>query len=104
TRGGARSASARCRPATPRPPALRDPCRVSITTGERMARVSHSRVQNYLVLGLMGAGDLVAGLVLSAIGVMKDNQVLSIVGTVLLISGPGMLAFLVWSRNKPETL
>jgi branched-subunit amino acid transport protein AzlD len=69
-----------------------------------MGRVSDSRVQNYLVLGLMGVGDLVAGIVLSAIGLTKDNQVLSIVGTVLLISGAGMLAFLVWSRNKPETL
>ena len=66
--------------------------------------MSDARVQNYLVLGLMGVGDLVAGVVLSAIGLTKDNQVLSIVGTVLLISGAGMLAFLVWSRNKPETL
>jgi hypothetical protein len=69
-----------------------------------MSRVSDSRVQNYVVLGLMGAGDLIAGLVLSAIGLSKDNQVLAIVGTVLLISGAGMLAFLVWSRSKPETL
>jgi hypothetical protein len=69
-----------------------------------MSAVSDSRIQNPLVLGLMGVGDLVAGLVLSALGLTKDNQVLAIVGTVLLISGAGMLAFLVWSRNKPETL
>jgi hypothetical protein len=69
-----------------------------------MSAVSDSRIQNPLVLGLMGVGDLVAGLVLSAIGLTQDNQVLAIVGTVLLISGAGMLAFLVWSRNKPETL
>jgi hydroxyethylthiazole kinase-like sugar kinase family protein len=66
--------------------------------------VPDSRVQNYLVLGLLGAGDLIAGLVLSAIGLTQDNQVAAIVGTVLLISGAGMLAFLAWSRNKPETL
>jgi Flp pilus assembly protein protease CpaA len=69
-----------------------------------MSHVSDSRVQNYFVFGLMGAGDLIAGLVLSAIGLSKDNQVLAIVGTVLLISGASMLAFLVWSRSKPETL
>jgi hypothetical protein len=69
-----------------------------------MCPVSDSRVQSYLVLGLMGAVDLIAGLVLSAIGLSKDNQVLAIVGTALVISGAGMLAFLVWSRSKPETL
>jgi hypothetical protein len=63
-----------------------------------------SRVQSYFVLGLMGAGDLIAGLVVSAIGLTKDNQVAAIVGTLLVISGAGMLAFLAWSRNKPETL
>jgi hydroxyethylthiazole kinase-like sugar kinase family protein len=67
-------------------------------------RVADSRVQNYLVLGLMGTGDLVAGLVLSVIGLSKDIQVMAIVGTVLVLSGAGMLAYLVWSKSRPETL
>jgi hypothetical protein len=66
--------------------------------------VSGSRVQNSRVLGLMGAGDLVAGLVCAAIGISRDIQVLAIVGTVLVISGAGMLAFLVWSKSRPEAL
>jgi threonine/homoserine/homoserine lactone efflux protein len=66
--------------------------------------VSEPRVQSYLVLGLMGAGDLVAGLVCAAIGLSRDVQVLAIVGTVLVISGAGMLAYLAWSRSRPEPL
>jgi hypothetical protein len=56
------------------------------------------------VLGLAALLDLVAGLVLSAIGLASDSQPLSIVGVVLLLSGGGMLAFVVWTRNKPEAL
>jgi threonine/homoserine/homoserine lactone efflux protein len=67
-------------------------------------RVSESRVQSSLVLGLMGAGDLVAGLVCAAIGLSQDIQVMAIVGTVLTISGAGMLAYLVWTKSRPETL
>jgi hypothetical protein len=52
----------------------------------------------------MGACDLVAGLVCAAIGLTQDIQVLAIVGTVLIISGAGMLAFLAWSKSRPETL
>jgi len=66
--------------------------------------MGYSRVQNYRVLGLMGIGDLVAGLVCAAIGLSQDIQVLAIVGTVLVISGSGMLAYLVWSKSRPETL
>jgi uncharacterized membrane protein HdeD (DUF308 family) len=66
--------------------------------------VSGSLVQNSRVLGLMGACDLVAGLVCAAIGLTQDIQVLAIVGTVLIISGAGMLAFLAWSKSRPETL
>jgi hypothetical protein len=66
--------------------------------------VADSRVQNYLVLGLMGAGDLAAGLVCAAIGLSRDIQVMAIVGTVLVLSGAGMLAYLVWSKSRPESL
>jgi hypothetical protein len=61
-------------------------------------------VQNYFVLGLMGAGDLIAGIVVSVIGVAQDIRVATIVGTVLLLSGAGMLAFLVWSKSRPDAL
>jgi hydroxyethylthiazole kinase-like sugar kinase family protein len=67
-------------------------------------RVSESRVQSYLVLGLMGAGDLIAGLVCATIGLSQDIQVMAIVGTVLVLSGAGMLAYLVWSKSRPEAL
>jgi len=52
----------------------------------------------------MGAGDLVVGLVCVAIGLSRDIQVLAIVGTVLVISGSGVLAYVVWSKSRPETL
>jgi hypothetical protein len=42
--------------------------------------------------------------VVSVIGVAQDIQVATIVGTVLLLSGAGMLAYLVWSRSRPDTL
>ncbi|HEX5090840.1 MAG TPA: hypothetical protein VFV89_23725 [Nocardioides sp.] len=66
--------------------------------------MSGSVVQNSRVLGLMGASDLVAGLVCAAIGLSQDIQVLAIVGTVLVISGAGMLAYLAWSKSRPEAL
>ena len=56
------------------------------------------------VLGLAALTDLLIGLVLSAIGLATDSQALSIVGVALLISGGGMLAYVVWMRNKPEAL
>ena len=40
--------------------------------------MADSRIQNPLVLGLAGLGDLVAGIALSVFGVVKDNQVLAI--------------------------
>lgn len=60
--------------------------------------------QSARILGLVAAIDLVVGLVLSVVGVTRDNQPLSIVGVVLLVSGGGMLAFVTWSRNKSEAL
>jgi uncharacterized membrane protein HdeD (DUF308 family) len=59
--------------------------------------------RNSKVLGLMALMDLLAGLVLSAVGVASDITVLAIAGAVLLVSGGGMLAFVVWRRNQPET-
>ena len=56
------------------------------------------------ILGLGALTDLIVGIVLSALGVSSDNQTLAIVGVLLLISGAGMLAFVVWTRNKPEAL
>ena len=56
------------------------------------------------ILGLGALTDLLTGVVLSVVGVSPDNQTLAIVGVVLLISGGGMLAFVVWMRNKPEAL
>jgi hypothetical protein len=56
------------------------------------------------VLGLAALIDLLTGLVLSAIGLATDSQALSIVGVVLLLSGGGMLAYVVWMRNKPDAL
>jgi hypothetical protein len=56
------------------------------------------------IFGLVAVADLVTGLVLAFLGLSKDNQVLSVVGVVLLLSGGGMLAFVTWNRNKPEAL
>jgi hypothetical protein len=55
-------------------------------------------------LALMALVDLLVGLVLSAVGVASDTQVLSIAGVVLLLSGGGMLAYVAWRRNQPEAL
>jgi hypothetical protein len=38
------------------------------------------------------------------VGVSQDMLVFSMVGLVLLLSGGGMLAWVVWMRNKPEPL
>jgi hypothetical protein len=56
------------------------------------------------VLGIVALSDLLVGIVLSLIGVSRDMQVLSIVGVVLLLSGGGVLAWVVWRRNRPEAL
>ena len=56
------------------------------------------------ILGLGALTDLLTGIVLSVVGVSSDNQALAAIGVVLLIAGAGMLAFVVWMRNKPEAL
>ena len=60
--------------------------------------------RNSKLLGLMALTDLLTGLVLSAVGVASDIKILAIAGAVLLVSGGGMLAFVVWRRNRPEAL
>jgi hypothetical protein len=66
--------------------------------------VAEARVVSYLVLGLMGAGDLVAGIVISAVGMAQDIQVALVVGTVLLLAGAGMLGWVVWAKCRPTAL
>jgi uncharacterized membrane protein HdeD (DUF308 family) len=56
------------------------------------------------VLGIAALMDLITGIVLSVIGVSSDVQALSIVGVVMLLCGAGMLAYVMWMRNKPEAL
>jgi hypothetical protein len=60
--------------------------------------------RNSKVLALVALVDLLTGLVLSAIGVASDLQVLAIAGVVLLLSGGGMLAYVAWRRNQPDAL
>ena len=56
------------------------------------------------IFGIAAAIDLLAGLVLSVIGVSQDMQELAIIGVLLLLSGGGVMAYVVWQKNKPETL
>lgn len=55
-------------------------------------------------LGIMGAIDLIAGIVLALVGVSNEMRTLIIVGIVLLISGGAMLAFVAWRSNRPQQL
>jgi hypothetical protein len=56
------------------------------------------------VLGIAALMDLLAGLVLSVIGVTQDMQELAIVGVILLLSGGAVMAYVVWQKNKPQSL
>jgi len=72
-----------------------------------IVRVSDSvapRSQLFKVLGLAALIDLLAGIVLSVIGVSQDIQAMAIVGVLLLLSGGGMLAWVAWQRNRPTAL
>jgi hypothetical protein len=60
--------------------------------------------QNSLVLGLVGASDVLIGIVLAVVGVAQDNVVLQVVGAALLVSGAGVVGWVTWVRNRPETL
>ena len=54
--------------------------------------------------GFAAVIDLVVGIAVAIIGVMEESLALQLVGLALLISGSGMLAFVVIQRNKPTTL
>ena len=56
------------------------------------------------IFGIVAAMDLLTGLVLSVIGVSQDMQALAIVGVLLLLSGGGVLAYVMWQKNKPAAL
>ena len=56
------------------------------------------------IVGLVALSDLVVGLVLALVGVSTDNLVLQIVGAALLLTGGAAMAFVVWSRNRPQAL
>jgi hypothetical protein len=60
--------------------------------------------QTAKILGLVAVADLLTGIVLAFLGLSKDNQTLSVVGVLLLLSGGGLLAFVTWNRNKPQAL
>jgi len=66
--------------------------------------VSNMPASTAKILGLVALSDLLIGIVLAAVGLASDNQVLAIVGLVLLLSGGGMMSFVVMTRNKPEAL
>jgi hypothetical protein len=61
-----------------------------------------TRASTTKILGLTALVDLVVGLVLAGVGVANDNRVLAVVGLALVVSGGGVLAFVVWSRSQPE--
>ena len=69
-----------------------------------MSELTSTRASLAKILGLAALMDLLTGIVLSVVGVSPDMQALTIVGVVLLLSGAGMLAYVVWQRNKPEAL
>jgi len=56
------------------------------------------------MLGFAATADLVVGVVVAILGVAREELVLQLVGLALLISGSGMLAFVIVQRNKPTTL
>ncbi len=56
------------------------------------------------ILGIAALMDLLTGVVLAVIGVTSDLQAFSIVGVVMLLCGGGLLAYVMWMRNKPEAL
>lgn len=56
------------------------------------------------ILGFAAVMDLLAGLVLAAVGLAGDEEVLTLVGAVLVVLGAGLLAFVIWQRNRPTML
>ena len=54
--------------------------------------------------GFAAIVDLVMGLAVAIVGVVEESLALQLVGLALLLSGCGMLAFVIIQRNKPTTL
>lgn len=54
--------------------------------------------------GFAAVIDLALGVALAIVGVAEESLALQLVGLALLISGSGMLAFVIIQRNKPTTL
>jgi hypothetical protein len=56
------------------------------------------------MLGFAAVIDLVVGIAVALLGVSEEELALQLVGLALLLSGSGMLAFVIVQRNKPTTL
>ena len=56
------------------------------------------------ILGFAACMDILLGIVVAFVGLSRDMTAFSVVGLLLLLSGGGMLAWVVWMRNKPEPL
>ena len=54
--------------------------------------------------GFAAVVDLVTGLAVAVVGVVEESLALQLVGLALVLSGCGMLAFVIIQRNKPTTL
>jgi hypothetical protein len=58
---------------------------------------------NARLIARLGLGDLLLGLVLAAIGLSQAVLVLSIAGTVFLLTGAGMLLWVLRTRGRATT-
>jgi len=56
------------------------------------------------MFGFAAVIDLVVGVFVAILGVSQEELALELVGLALLLSGSGMLAFVIVQRNKPTTL
>jgi hypothetical protein len=56
------------------------------------------------MFGFAAVVDLLVGIAVAIVGVSQEELSLQLVGLALLVSGSGMLAFVIVQRNKPTTL
>ena len=56
------------------------------------------------MFGFAAVIDLLVGVAVALVGVVEEEMALQIVGAALVISGCGVLAFVIVQRNKPTTL
>jgi hypothetical protein len=56
------------------------------------------------MFGFAAIIDIVVGIAVAVVGVSEEEIALQLVGLALLLSGSGMLAFVIIQRNKPTTL